>query len=61
MNRGSILALGRRKQPAYLFNYARHMAHSWVPKRAYGVGYPRRHRGIHMGRTPGCSPSSSLR
>lgn len=22
-----------------LFNYAHHMAHSWVPKRAYGVGY----------------------
>ena len=22
-----------------LFNYAHHMAHSWIPKRAYGVGY----------------------
>ena len=22
-----------------LFNYAHHMAHSWVPKRAFGVGY----------------------
>ena len=21
------------------FNYAHHMAHSWIPKRAYGVGY----------------------
>jgi predicted metalloprotease with PDZ domain len=24
---------------ANLFNYAHHMAHSWIPKRAYGVGY----------------------
>jgi predicted metalloprotease with PDZ domain len=23
----------------HLFNYAHHMAHSWIPKRAYGVGY----------------------
>ena len=22
-----------------LFNYAHHMAHSWIPKRAYGIGY----------------------
>src|SRR5262249_8748137 len=22
-----------------LFNYAHHIAHSWIPKRAYGVGY----------------------
>jgi hypothetical protein len=22
-----------------LFNYAHHMAHSWIPKRAYGEGY----------------------
>ncbi len=24
---------------ANLFNYAHHMAHSWIPKRAYGIGY----------------------
>jgi predicted metalloprotease with PDZ domain len=24
---------------AALFNYAHHMAHCWIPKRAYGVGY----------------------
>lgn len=23
----------------HLFNYAHHMAHCWIPKRAYGVGY----------------------
>jgi predicted metalloprotease with PDZ domain len=28
----------RARQTA-LFNYAHHMAHCWIPKRAYGVGY----------------------
>ena len=26
-------------QESTLFNYAHHMAHSWIPKRAYGPGY----------------------
>jgi predicted metalloprotease with PDZ domain len=28
-----------RQREAHRFNYAHHMAHSWIPKRAYGVGY----------------------
>ena len=28
-----------REREARRFNYAHHMAHSWIPKRAYGVGY----------------------
>jgi len=27
------------KREAMLVNYAHHMAHSWIPKRAYGAGY----------------------
>src|SRR6202049_4977659 len=30
---------GERDRQIQLFNYAHHMAHSWIPKRAYGVGY----------------------
>lgn len=28
-----------RRQNSALFNYAHHMAHSWVPKRVWGIGY----------------------
>jgi len=28
-----------RRRSIALFNYAHHMAHCWIPKRAYGVGY----------------------
>jgi predicted metalloprotease with PDZ domain len=28
-----------REREAHRFNYAHHIAHSWIPKRAYGVGY----------------------
>ena len=28
-----------RTRQATLFNYAHHMVHCWIPKRAYGVGY----------------------
>ena len=28
-----------RDREAHRFNYAHHIAHSWIPKRAYGVGY----------------------
>jgi predicted metalloprotease with PDZ domain len=28
-----------RLRESRLFNYAHHMAHSWIPKHAYGVGY----------------------
>jgi predicted metalloprotease with PDZ domain len=28
-----------RDRAAHRFNYAHHIAHSWIPKRAYGVGY----------------------
>jgi predicted metalloprotease with PDZ domain len=28
-----------REREARRFNYAHHIAHSWIPKRAYGVGY----------------------
>jgi predicted metalloprotease with PDZ domain len=28
-----------RDREAHRFNYAHHVAHSWIPKRAYGVGY----------------------
>jgi predicted metalloprotease with PDZ domain len=28
-----------KQRETNLFNYAHHMAHSWIPKRAYGVGY----------------------
>jgi hypothetical protein len=28
-----------RRREATLFNYAHHMAHCWIPKRAYGSGY----------------------
>jgi predicted metalloprotease with PDZ domain len=28
-----------RERETHRFNYAHHMAHSWIPKRAYGVGY----------------------
>jgi predicted metalloprotease with PDZ domain len=30
---------GERDREIQRFNYAHHMAHSWIPKRAYGVGY----------------------
>jgi predicted metalloprotease with PDZ domain len=29
----------RQERERARFNYAHHMAHSWIPKRAYGVGY----------------------
>jgi predicted metalloprotease with PDZ domain len=29
----------RQARDVNLFNYAHHMAHSWIPKRAYGPGY----------------------
>jgi predicted metalloprotease with PDZ domain len=29
----------RQAREVNLFNYAHHMAHSWIPKRAYGPGY----------------------
>lgn len=29
----------QRDKDAILFGYAHHMAHSWIPKRAYGIGY----------------------
>jgi predicted metalloprotease with PDZ domain len=28
-----------REREAHRFNFAHHIAHSWIPKRAYGVGY----------------------
>jgi predicted metalloprotease with PDZ domain len=28
-----------RDRAAHRFNFAHHMAHSWIPKRAYGIGY----------------------
>jgi predicted metalloprotease with PDZ domain len=28
-----------RQRESHRFNYAHHIAHSWIPKRAYGVGY----------------------
>jgi predicted metalloprotease with PDZ domain len=28
-----------KQRETNLFNYGHHMAHSWIPKRAYGVGY----------------------
>jgi predicted metalloprotease with PDZ domain len=28
-----------REREIHRFNYAHHIAHSWIPKRAYGVGY----------------------
>jgi len=28
-----------KQRESNLFNYAHHMAHSWIPKRAYGAGY----------------------
>jgi predicted metalloprotease with PDZ domain len=28
-----------RERETHRFNYAHHIAHSWIPKRAYGVGY----------------------
>jgi predicted metalloprotease with PDZ domain len=28
-----------RERDTHRFNYAHHIAHSWIPKRAYGVGY----------------------
>jgi predicted metalloprotease with PDZ domain len=28
-----------RDQETHRFNYAHHIAHSWIPKRAYGIGY----------------------
>jgi predicted metalloprotease with PDZ domain len=28
-----------RDRESHRFNYAHHIAHSWIPKRAYGVGY----------------------
>ena len=28
-----------QQRETVLFNYAHHMAHSWIPKRAYGAGY----------------------
>ena len=31
--------LTRERQESLLGNYAHHMAHSWIPKRAYGTGY----------------------
>ena len=29
----------QQQRETNLFNYAHHIAHSWIPKRAYGVGY----------------------
>jgi predicted metalloprotease with PDZ domain len=38
-SRAITAATGSGARATTLFNYAHHMAHSWVPKRAYGAGY----------------------
>jgi predicted metalloprotease with PDZ domain len=37
--RASTPQSGQQDREIQRFNYAHHMAHSWIPKRAYGAGY----------------------